>query len=369
MRFGTLVFKNLVRQRVRTALTVLGIAIGIATVVALGAITGGLKGALGDFTTSAGADFLVAQKGASDLTFSAVPEAEVAEIRRRPDVARADGVAIEYTRLGGNPFFAVFGIEPEAQPRMRLRLERGRFVRRPNEIALGSEAAAELDANVGDDVVIERRRLRVVGVYRVSDKWRNAGSVAALETVQELTSRPAVVTAAYVTARPGRDPRAVAAAIERDVPTLAAIVDVGDYAEVDQGMKVLDAANLAISLLAVGIGAIGVMNTMIMSVFERTREIGILRAVGWRGSRILRLIVFESLALCLVAAALGTAVGVAASRAVLAVPSVSSFLVPSYAPEIFARALGVGVVVALAGAVYPATRAVRLSPMEALRHE
>jgi putative ABC transport system permease protein len=111
------------------------------------------------------------------------------------------------------------------------------------------------------------------------------------------------------------------------------------------------------------------MNTMIMSVYERTRELGVLRAIGWRGSRIIRLIATESLFLCALAAAVGVVLGVAASRAVLLIPAVAAFLEPTYPLSIFARALVVGVAVALVGAVYPAVRAVRLSPMEALRHE
>ncbi len=367
--FRAIVLKNLVRQRVRTSLTALGIAIGIATVLALGVITSGLKASLGEFVTAGGADFMVAQKGASDLSFSAVPEETVAALARRDDVARADGFELKITTLGSNPYFILYGFEADALGAQGLELREGELPAAADEIALGVDAAASNALAAGDTVVFEHRTFRVSGVYEVADTLRRSGGVALLATVQELGNRPGVVTAAYVTVAPGEDPVAVAEAIERDLPTLAAIADVDDYGEVDQGVRIMDAVNLAISLLAVGIGAIGVMNTMIMSVFERTREIGILRAVGWRGSRIVRMVLLESLALCGIAAVVGIALGLLATRAVLAIPTVSSFLVPSYAPEVFIRALAVGVVVALIGAAYPAVRAVRLSPMEALRHE
>jgi putative ABC transport system permease protein len=369
--FLALIARNLVRQRMRTALTVLGIAVGIMTVVALGVVTSGMRGTLGSMLRTGGADFMVAQKGASDLSFSSLPQRDWDAVRRVPGVQRAVGAALEVSKIGGNPYFLTFGFDPRQLAADPLEVLAGRRLvpGASGELMLGQKAARDLDAEVGATVRIEGRSFRVVGVYRTGEHLRDAGALAALADVQALSGKPGLVTAVFVYVARGADTSAVAAAIERRVAGVVAIEKVSEYSQVDQGMEILDAVNVAISVLAVGIGAIGVMNTMIMSVFERTRELGILRAVGWRGRRVMRMVVTESLLLCLVAAALGMALGVLASRAVLLVPAVSSFLTPDYGAAIFARALAVGVVVALVGAAYPALRAVRLSPMEALRHE
>lgn len=369
MSFSALVLRNLFRQRVRTLLTVLGISVGITTVVALGAITSGLKGTMAELVRGGGADFMVAQAGASDITFSVVSDRDVAALAARPDIARATGMLLEVAEVGSNPYFLLFGYDAAGLAAERPPLSAGRLVRARDEVLLGTDAARALDAAVGEEIELERRTFTVVGVYATGDKLRDSGAIAELATVRELASKNEVVTAVFVTVAAGEDAEAVAAAIEREFPNLAAIADVEDYAEVDQGVQIMDALTLAISVLAVGIGAIGVMNTMVMSVFERTRELGVLRAIGWRSARILRLITTESLFLCLVASLVGVGFGIAASRAVLLVPSVSAFLEPAYPTSIFVRALVVGVAVALAGAAYPAVRAVRLSPMEALRYE
>jgi len=366
-----MVTKNLLRQPVRAVLTLVGISLGITTVVALGMIAAGLGRTASDLVRSGGADFMVAQEGAADLSFSVLPEHKVDEVAGRPGVAEARGVLFYITRAGSNPFFFLSGTTAEDLDAAELDLVAGRrFTEDDGDVVvLGEQAADDLDASVGDTVEIHERPLEVVGILRSDSLWENAGAVAPLRTVQELASAPDTVSVVFVTVDGDTDPESVIDDLTSEVDNVVAITGASDYNQVDQGFEIIDAANVVISLLAVVIGGIGVMNTMIMSVFERTREIGILRAIGWSGGRVMRMIMVESLLLCLVGALLGVALGVGLTQLVVQAPAAQGFLSPAFEPVIFVRALAVGVVVAILGASYPAFRATRLTPMEALRYE
>jgi len=371
MSFISLITKNLFRQPVRTALTVLGISIGITTVVALGVIVSGMKATMGQMLRAYDSDFIAARKGAADLSLSTVTEKEADALDARPDVDHTIRTLMEITQVGDNPYFVTLGVRPEDLALSPPKLIAGDLLSSgaEDEILLGDGGAANLHAAVGDTVEVEKRSFHVVGIYHVGNTYEDNGAMAPLRALQEAAGKANTVTVVYVVVKAGLDPVQVAQSIRDDSPLLTTVANISEVSRVDQGIVLMDALDLAITALAVGIGAIGVMNTMVMSVFERTREIGILRAVGWRGSRIMRMIVGESLILCLVATIVGSALGVAASRAVLMIPAVRSVLEPQYPVSVFARALGVAVAVALVGAAYPAIRAVRLAPMEALRHE
>ena len=107
-----------------------------------------------------------------------------------------------------------------------------------------------------------------------------------------------------------------------------------------------------------------------MTVYERTREIGVLKAVGWKDRRILGMILGESIVLTLIAFVVGTVIAIVGVEVLLTlVPSVGGIIKPSFAIDIFLRAFAVAFIVGVIGGLYPAYRASRLSPTEALRYE
>jgi putative ABC transport system permease protein len=124
-----------------------------------------------------------------------------------------------------------------------------------------------------------------------------------------------------------------------------------------------------ISFLAIFIGALGMLNTMLMSVLERTREIGVLRALGWRQWRVLGVILQESLVLGVVGGAFGILLGLGLSEVWGLVPGYFGALEPLYTPQLFVQAVVVALVAGVVGGLYPAWRATRMRPVEALRYE
>ena len=134
-------------------------------------------------------------------------------------------------------------------------------------------------------------------------------------------------------------------------------------------IQMMQASTWGIAAMALFVGGLGMMNTMVMSVLERTREIGVLRALGWRKRRILRMIVRESVTLSLVGGMAGTAGGVLYGFALNLVPMMQGFLRMQYSAGLFAQAIGTATALGALGGLYPAWRASNLQPVEALRYE
>jgi putative ABC transport system permease protein len=158
------------------------------------------------------------------------------------------------------------------------------------------------------------------------------------------------------------------AEIEAALPGIRA-VPAAERASDNQFVKLAQASSWGISSLALLIGILGIANTMVMSVFERTREIGTLRSMGWRRSQILALIEFEAAVLGLGGGFVGIGLGWLSLRVLAALPQTATFVSASVRWPLLAEAMAIAIAAGLVAGAFPAWRAGQLSPVDALRHD
>ena len=362
------VLANLRRRRARTWLTATGVAAGVATIVALLALTAGLDRSAASLLHIGKARFGLFQRASVDLTASAIPQELVARVRRHPGVLDASPIQVVTGALAAQPSLIVFGVEPGGFVAQRLVLISGR---RPlaGEALLGDAAARELHLAAGDTLRLRDGPVRVAGVYRTGVAYQDAGVALDLAAAQRLAGRRREVTTLAILVEAGVKTATLVRGLEQAFPGLMAITEPSEIARADTNSRLIAKATAVIAVLALVIGALGVTNTMLMAVLERQRELALLAAVGWHRRRVWGLVVGESLALSVLGGAIGVAAGIAGSDALVRALDAGGFVSPLHTLGDLAGALGIGVAIGLAGALYPAWRATRLSPADGLRRE
>ena len=372
LTFVRLVIHNVTTRRLRLALTATAVGIGVLTVVALGIIDSSLRGSALAIMQVGRADFTVAQKGVSDLLNSNIDSATVARIASDHRIAAATGVLVSTTNLNSqNPLFLEIGIDPSQLGEFGVTVASGTAfgAQAQDEVMLGWRAANNLGKHVGDEITIDDLRLRVVGIFSTGQALGDAGAMRPLIPFQAEQRQPSELTLVFVRARAGADIPKLRADLEHNFPQLVTVQTISDFGRADRSLALITAADRAGTVLAVLIGAVIVMTTMTMTFIERTREFGLLAAVGWPRRRVLGMVVCEALCIGLAGAALGVGLSFAATEAIGRLPSLVGVLHPHYTSGAFWRALGTAFAMSLLGGLYPAVRAARLAPLEALRHE
>jgi putative ABC transport system permease protein len=143
----------------------------------------------------------------------------------------------------------------------------------------------------------------------------------------------------------------------------------GEFAEQMPDMQNVNAMLDGISFLAILVGGLGMMNTMLMAVLERTREIGVLRALGWRRRAVLRMIMDESLLLSTLGGVGGIMIAFLLNGAISMAGMMGEMFQAQWTVGLFIRALMIAFLLGGLGGLYPAYRATRLQPVEAIRYE
>jgi ABC-type antimicrobial peptide transport system permease subunit len=361
--------RNLWRRRVRTAISVTGIGIGVATLVMLGGLSAGLIAELNSLAGSGSTGSIsLMQRKVADLSLSTLDERMVSQIQAMPGVKSVSPMLMGFIMTPDLPLFMLAGMDPNSAAMAHYKLVEGQPIARPNEMLIGKLAMDNYKVGLGDILTLYDNRYKIVGIYETGTAYEDGAGLLALREAQRLLGRPRSVSFIFVDVNKPSDAESVRAALERRFPEAQVSLS-SDFAQDSDSMAQMDAMTTAIGLLAMVVGGIVVANTMMMSIYERTREIGTLRALGWRKRRILGQVVQESLLLCLLAGLFGSILGVAFVWLFGLVPLVNAYLTIRWDASVFIRAVALALGVGLVAGLYPAWRASRMQPVEALRYE
>ena len=372
LTFVALIGQDLASRKFRTLLTAVAVAISVMAIVTLSVVTKSLQDSAAAVLQIGRADFVVAQKGSSGILDSVVTDTQVAGVARTPGVANAIGALVSTTRVDADhPQFLEIGVDPAALAHFGVQVVAGRAysATASNEIMLGWQAAEDLGKHVGDTIKIDRTTYRVVGIYSLKQVFSDTGSMLPLIAMQASERKTATVTLIAVQVGPGTPIEKVRKAVEARYPNLATVRLASEFGRVDRNIQFLQAARTGATIVALLIGVIIVMNTMLLSFIERMREFGLLRALGWTRRRLVSLVMGEALSISLLGALLGVGLAFLLTSSLARASSLRGFLQPEYSAYTFGMALWSAVGIGLIAALYPSLRAGTLRPGVALRKE
>jgi putative ABC transport system permease protein len=369
MSFIIVVLRGLTRRRTRTSLTLLGISIGIAAVVALVGLSRGLNKSWAAGMRARGTDIVV-----SNMTSSLVPKPFNAvsrdQIAHLPHVDSTCAILVDLMSVENTEMIMVSAREWGGFAWSNLKLISGRMPNDAQEkaVVLGRTAAEVLKKRIGDPIQIETAELKVVGIVDGNAWVENGSVILSLPLLQEITGDQGRINVIDIRLTPSTsraEVQQLCKQIDQLIPEARAIL-ASDNVNQSEISRIIQGMSWSTSLLAVLVGVLGVMNTMLMNVFERTTEICVLLALGWKRSRIVELVLWESAILGLLGGIIGVFIGVVGVRILGATPIIRGLMEPDIGMRLIGVSIAIAVLVGVISGLYPAWRTSRVMPGQAL---
>lgn len=370
------ILRNMSRRKVRTGLTIFGIVVGIFAVTVMGSMVEYFNGLIDNAREGASEAIIVSPKGGIRASLS---EADVNRIERVRGVqAAVPQVATFFESLSSvsfGPPDQVIGVPPEQILELWSPddLAAGRFPERGDtyQMVVGTSIAKKEKLALGSTLNWRDKDFQIIGLLKETQTAPDGWLIAPMDIVQKTIERPGLITQINVIPE---DKTQVAELTERikdrvdnvNVQTLEEQLDA-----IEQGLAVFNAILLSSAVLAAIIGGLAVVNTMIMSVSERTPEIGLKKAIGATNGNIIGEFLMEAAVIGLLGGAIGFLLGwgVAGLLNVGATEALGGTEIFKITPRLAAIAVGFAVALGVAAGLLPAWSASRLDPVVALREE
>jgi putative ABC transport system permease protein len=394
---GRFAWRNLRTRPLRTALALIGLSVPILGVLGLFSLSQGLRNMVGD-TLSKVEGVMIVRENTPSPALSKLPADLGAKLRNIPGVRvvapelweialNVEGKTLASGFIQGKGMAAAFDQAviqgEEIEPHLQLKsgvfsraMKEGRFLNtgdkgKPNIVISKKIARDHPDKQgqpreVGDTLHIGGKPFHIIGIYETGSMLLDVVIVMDIGTARKLLGTPEeVVSSYYVETRDPNTNEKVAAAIEKAIPNVDARSMNEFAANFGALMGSVDTFLMMTVSLALIVGVVGIVNTMLMSTSERFIEFGVLRTNGWSQGNILALVTLESGYLGLLSGIIGCVL--ATMVALVANQFITGGMQLLIPPWLFAVGIVLSLVTGTLGGLYPAWRAARLVPMDAIR--
>jgi putative ABC transport system permease protein len=397
MTIYSIALNNLKRRKVKALFLAVGLAVGVATVVALFSIVQAMRLELGDRIDEFGANVVIIPRSEGiELTYGGTHVSGIAfdiqqltteDLDRIQTIQDRDSINIISPKLvgavsAGGQRALLVGVDTRREFTMKrwftLKEQAGLSAGQApgnlalleipeDQVVLGSAAARSLGLKAGDPVLAGGRQFSVFGVLNDLGAQEDGLIFANLSAAQELLGRPGKFSMIEISAYCNSCP------VEEIVAQLNEAIPVGKATALRQAalrreetIDSFSAFGLVLSGVVLAVAALVVLTTMLSSVNERAREIGIFRAVGFRRAHVAAIIVLEAALVSIPAGLFGFLAGMLLAR--LAGPYLAQMQVSvPWQGDLLIPAVALSAALAASAAAYPALKAARLDPVEALR--
>ena len=371
-------WRSISRRKFRSALTTLGVVIGISTIVSLMTLGYGMRHQVETTLNEIlGAGIIVSSSGGG----VDIPEYVQSFILQVPGVNECVPVITTMMKMGEEPILTV-GIDPgQALKLYHVTLEEGEIPEKEegDAVVFGVSTASRFGIKVNDTVTLsptsggKSKTFKVVGLLRsVGAGEMDIGCFMSLESAQDLLGKEGYVSAFLVRLQDPQLGEEVEQVLKQMFPKAEITRQEELMRQIDRIMSIINGVLLALAAVSLGVGGLGILNTVMMSVHERRREIGMLKAVGAERWHVLLLFLSEALIISLIGGGIGCGLGLAGVYLIqwfvstlgleLTIPLLIS---PSVLATAILIAAGIGVIAGL----YPSWQAANVPPVEALRYE
>ncbi len=363
--------RNLKRNKLRNILTLLGVAAGMSVLMASVAMTDNFKSQLDDIIADTGSDLMIQSLRATTPMLSRISRDDLNRIQARNDISSTSSVIMGFLKTPWAPYFLILGISSTEDLAAQLRLLEGRwFQPQKKEIVLGYLSANELVYSTGDTIILsDNTEFTITGLYSFGYPMADGAAVMDIDTARTLLNKDDSVNMILANLAPGADPSNSMQAINAEFPHLYAASGKDFVAQV----RFFDSVELftwILSMVSFITCCLVVVNTLVMSVSERIKEIGILLAIGWTNFMIFKTILYESLLICLGGTLAGSLGAVISLHLLQGSKALGLGLLPAYLSiDIVLLGCSLALALGLICSLYPAVLTMKLTPAQALRHE